>query len=257
MNHRVATDLEEVEALSVPVFQVQSAPPALAGWVTRLLTPVVAACRLRRAYPIELRPTGCWAGWALAPEYAPDRRVSVSNLMLYRSPRALVTIYLHELAHQIVGADHDHDAQFFATNLMLLLRASDSVDVDVLPAGGALAEMGLYDIQAPPVELQREPDAGVGRAVSWAISVAHEFAPKAMTAEDAAAEICARYAAWILQLEAAPAKAAAAAAARAQAAAAAISTAQRLRRVHAWMAVAAVTVLAEAFMLLKFAFGGA
>jgi hypothetical protein len=261
MNHRVATDLEKVGALAlpVPVFQVQPAPRAVAGWVTRLLAPVVGACRFRYTYPIELRPTGCWDGWALAPEYAPDRRVSVSNRMLYRSPRALVTIFLHEVAHQLVGADHDHDAAFFATNLMLLLRVSESVDADVLPAGGALAEMGLYDIQAPPVELQREPDAGVGRAVSWAIRVAHELAPTPMTAEDAATEIRARYAVWILELEAAPA----AAAARAQTSTAAAKatrvelqrTTGLLRAVSIWLCVSAAAVLAEAVMLLKLALG--
>jgi len=115
---------------ALPVFQVQPAPPALAGWLTRLLAPVVAACQFRRAYPIELRPTGCFAGWALPPEYAPDRRVSVSTRMLHRSPRALAGIFLHEVAHQLVGAEHDHDAAFFATNLMLLLRVSESVDAD-------------------------------------------------------------------------------------------------------------------------------
>ncbi|SCX48755.1 hypothetical protein [Variovorax sp. EL159] len=264
MNHRVATDLEKVGALAlalpVPVFQVQPAPRAVAGWVTRVLAPVVGACRFRYTYPIELRPTGCWDGWALAPEYAPDRRVSVSNRMLYRSPRALVTIFLHEVAHQLVGADHDHDAAFFATNLMLLLRVRESVNADVVPAGGALADMGLYDIQAPPVELQREPDAGVGRAVSWAISVAHEFAPQAMTAEDAAAEIRARYAAWIAQLAAAPATAAAA---RAQAAAGAAVARSELRRANALLrtrtislGVAGLFVLVEAFLVIKLGLAG-
>ncbi|MGO4605851.1 hypothetical protein AB4142_05895 [Variovorax sp. 2RAF20] len=262
----MATDLEKVGALAlpVPVFQVQPAPPALAGWVTRLLAPVVAACRFRGTFPVELRPTGCWGGWALPPEYAPDKRVSISNRMLHRSPRALVAIFLHEVTHQLVGADHDHNAAFFATNLMLLLRVSESVDADVVPAGGALAEMGLYDLQAPPVELQREPDAGVGRAVSWAIRVAHELAPTPMAAEDAAVEIRARYTAWIAQLEAAPAAAAARAQTVADAAASAKATRDELQRtigllrsVSIWLGVAGTAVLAEAFMLLKLAFGGA
>lgn len=261
MNHRVATDLEKVEALPVPVFQVQPAPSA--GWVARLLTPVAAACRFRYTYPIELRPTGCWDGWALPREYAPDRRVSISNRMLHRSPRSLVCIYLHEVAHQLIGADHDHDAAFFATNLLLLLRVSAASDADFEGGGAPANTMSLYDLQQAPAALQHEPDAGVGQAMTWAIGVAHEMAPTQLTAEDAAAAICARYVAFVAELEAAPAKREAAAVARARAAAAAAGIHDQLvarnklvRTVSLRLGVAIFVVIAEAVMLFKITFGG-
>lgn len=261
MNHRVVADLKE-EAMALPVFQVQPAP-ALAGWVTRLFTPVVAACRFRYTYPMELRPTGCWDGWALPREYAPDRRVSVSNRMLHRSPRALVCIYLHEVAHQLIGADHDHDAAFFATNLLLLLRVSAASDAD-FEGGGALANtMSLYDLQQAPAALQHEPDAGVGQAMTWAIAVAHEMAPTQLTAEDATAAICARYVAFVAELEAAPAKREAAASARARAAAEAEgtrtelrSTTRLLRSISIWLGVTGAVALVEAFLVIKLSLSG-
>ncbi len=262
MNHRVTTDLEKVEALSVPVFQVQPAR-ASAGWVTRLLRPVVAASRFRYTYPIELRPTGCWDGWALPREYAPDRRVSVSNRMLHRSPRSLVCIYLHEVAHQLIGADHDHDAAFFATNLLLLLRVSAASDADFEGGGGLANTMSLYGLQQAPAALQHEPDAGVGQAMTWAIAVAHEMAPTQLTAEDAAAAICDRYATFVAELEAAPAKREAAVVARARAAAEAEgtrrelrSTTRLLRSISIWLFVTAAVALVEAFLVIKLSLSG-
>lgn len=265
MNDLMVADGED-EAPALPVYQVALARPALAGWLRRLLTPVVAACRLRGSmYPLELRPTGLWAGWAAGSDAAPDRRVAISNLALHRTKRSLVTLYLHEVAHQLVGVEqHGHDAPFFAVNLMLLLRVSAAPGATP-EGGGALADtMQLYDLTEPPAVLQNEPDSGVTRAIAWAIAVAHELAPTRLAAEEAAAEVCSRYEAWIRQLEAAPAAAAAAARAQAAAAVAAAAKAKAnrdelqranelLRTVSFSLGVAGVLVL---FMLLKLSFGG-
>ncbi|BEP54800.1 hypothetical protein GmRootV118_20440 [Variovorax sp. V118] len=248
----------EDEALALPVYQVQPAQPAVAGWLRNLLTPVVAACRLRNTYPVEFRPTGLWGGWADSPDSAPDRRVAISNLALHRTKRGLVTTFLHEVAHHLTGIEHGHDAYFFAVNLMLLLRVSAASGAAPQSIGALADTMQLYDLAEPPAALQHEPDAGVGRAMAWAIAVAHEMAPTHLTAEDAAAAICDRYATFVAELEAAPAKREAAASARARAAAEAEgtrrelrSTTRLLRSISIWLAVTGAVALVEAFLVVK------
>jgi len=182
--------------------------------------------------------------------------------MLHRSPRALITLFLHEVAHQLV-VDHDHDAPFFAVNLLLLLRTSTASEADS-EGGGVLADtMSLYDLQQPPAALQHEPDAGVGRAMAWAIAVAHEMAPTQLTAEDAAAAIRDRYATFVAELEAAPAKREAAASARARAAAEAEgtrkelrSTTRLLRSISIWLGITGAVALVEAFLVIKLSLSG-
>lgn len=265
MSRRVIADLEARNAL--PVFQVQPAQPALAGWLHRLLTPVVAACRLQGTYPIELRPTGQWGGFALASTFVPDGRVAVSSQLILWSRRSIVATILHEWAHRLLGPDHAHDAAFAALQQALFLRV-DAAAACPPSAGEEGLQLqfsaSLYDLQDVPDALVALADGGLGEAWRWAMITARDLAPSQLTAEALAAAISGRYAAWVLLLEAAPAEAAARAQTVADAAASAKATRDELQRTNGllrsisiWLGVAGAAVLVEAFMLLKLAFGGA
>ncbi|HWT18190.1 MAG TPA: hypothetical protein VN280_04695 [Variovorax sp.] len=262
MSHRVIADLEARSALQV--FQVQPAQPAVAVWLRRLLAPVVAACRLQGSYPLELRPMGPWAGFTLGSTFVPDGRVAVSSQLILWSHRSIVATIIHEWTHRLLP-DHAHDGAFAALQQALFLR----VDAACPPRAGEEGlqlqfAASLYDLQDLPDPLVAHADGGLGEAWRWAMITARSLAPSPFSAEALAAEISGRYKAWVIHLEAAPAAAAARAQTVADGAAAAKATRDELRRandllrtVSISLGVAGVAVLAEAFMLLKLAFGGA
>lgn len=192
------------------VFTVQPGPPATAGWVRMLLAPAIQAARIEKPAPIELRPCGHWAGWAAGPDLAPDGRVCIDSQARFWSRDKVILIYLHESAHQMLraaGDDASHAASFFAMQHVLLQR----LDLAQPTRPSAWADAAkLYDLQDPPEPLEDEPrSAWLPRALGWAIAVADELAPGQASAEECAAEISARYAAWCEDLAAEPARIAA------------------------------------------------
>ena len=112
--------------MTLKVYQVALAPAGTAAWIQRLLAPVIEAARLDLAPPIELRTTGRWEGWSAARSMAPDGRVALSNLMLFRSSRELIDVYIHEVAHSLLhavpGAVSSHDCVFLALSAALRMR---------------------------------------------------------------------------------------------------------------------------------------
>ena len=139
--------------MTLKVYHVAPAPAATAQWVQRLLAQAIGAARLDRAPPVELRSTGRWRGWSAPRNMTPDGRVALSTLMLFRSSRELVDIYLHEVAHALLhdvpGATPGHDCAFLALNAALRMRvdsrqASDTgIDFDFV---SQLSRVSLYDL---------------------------------------------------------------------------------------------------------------
>ncbi|MEP7295749.1 MAG: hypothetical protein ABI702_06125 [Burkholderiales bacterium] len=152
--------------------------------------------------PLELRPAGQWAGWAAARDVAPDGRVSISNLVLFQSDRRIRDVYLHEVAHSVLhgvpGAAPGHDCVFFTLNAALRLR----VDSHQQRADGAdgtvslLSDLSIYDLGDLPEELRSEPDAGLGRCITWSLALAVKLASTELSAEAIAVEIVERYEEW-------------------------------------------------------------
>ena len=185
--------------MNLKVYQVAPAPTGTAQWLGRLLRPVIVAVKFEHgAPPLELRQTGrLWRGWSMPRDMAPDGRVALSKLMLFRSTRELVDVYLHEVAHSLLhnvpGAVPGHDAAFFALSVALRQRIGH-LDGDPV---SLVAMMSLYDLADLPSELLQESDAGVGRCITWSIEIATELASAALSAEGLASEIVKRYQAWL------------------------------------------------------------
>lgn len=241
------------------VYQVQPAPPAIAGWLQRHFAPVIKACRFERpAPPIELRPTGEWGGWAWNGTTAPDGRVAISNRIVLYSQAGITRIVVHEWAHQLAQG-HAHDAAFFAVNLLLLKRIEAASSARTTATDLTL-KMSFYDLQDLPEGLEGESDAGLGAALSWAVLQADELAQADLSAEAAAQEISERYEAWLAQLEAAPAKQEAAAKKQRQLVLAHKSAQCELAALRAklrertwWLAGTGATTILMAFGILKLA----
>jgi hypothetical protein len=254
----VAAELLSVPVL--PVYQVQPAAPATAGWLQHLFAPVIKACRFDGPIPpIELRPTGEWGGWAQLPSYAPDRRVSISNKVRLWSKSDAIHVVVHEWTHQLMTG-YDHDAAFAAMNQVLLYR----IDFANPPrqAGQALAlGLSFYDLQDLPNALRAEPDAGLCSAMRWATTQARELAPSRLGAEAVAKEITKRYEAWLLELETQPAKREAAAEKQRQrlqshqeAQRRVVALRRQVRELIWWLAATGATAVLMALGMLKLAF---
>lgn len=183
--------------MSLQVYRVAPAPDHTAQWLRRLLQPVDAVRFERTPPPLEIRPTGQWAGWAAPRDMSPDGRVSLSNLVLFQSGRRICDVYLHEVAHSLLhgvdGATPGHDCAFFALGLALRMR----VDAHQPLEGSLVSEMRLYDLVDLP-QVGNAPD--VGRCIAWSIGVATEIAASGLSAEGLAYEIVRRYHAWLDEL---------------------------------------------------------
>lgn len=193
--------------VAVAVYAVVRCSDGPAIWLQRLLQPVVVAVRFERAPPIELRSTGAWGGFCLGLDHNPDGRVSVSSRAVFRSRSALVETYLHEVAHRLSWPRADegaHNAKFFALNYALLKRCDG---LRLSPAQVSLS-MSVYDLQDLPAELWETEDRGLGRALTWAVTVGNEMAVSSLSAEGMATEIVRRYDAWLVELGQEPARAA-------------------------------------------------
>ena len=188
----------------VKLYEVTPVRGTTATWLKRILEPVVASCRFETPPPLELRPTGRFAGFTTSDATLnPDRRVSISNKARLWSAVGITHTVLHEWAH-ILTPGHGHDPVFFSLNLALLMR----LDRAGPPEASGLAHrysMSAYDLQDTPPQLQDLPDRGLGRSISWAWTQARELAPTRLSAEAIANELGGRYESWKVELDAAPA----------------------------------------------------
>ena len=209
-------DLKVYQAVALP----SAAPRAL--WLRNILEPALTACRFELPCPVELRPTA-WGGWCASPSdpsYSSDGRVCITSRAIFWSKRQVIAVTLHELAHRLldVHEKQGHNAAFFCLLTVLYQRVDDA------GAGAGSSQLtlesGLYDVQDLPPPLADTPDRGLGRAISWATQQAAGLAPSRLGAEACGREILARYATWLLKLQAEPEQRAARAAAASERAAA-------------------------------------
>lgn len=149
--------------------------------------------------------------------------------------RRAQAVVIHELAHRLLyaaaqpdtngQAEHavqhnQHNAAFFAVELLLFLRVGQQIGSD--SPGWWAAD--LYDLHDHASDDLITP----GQALGWAWKMAHELAPTDAPAEDCAQEILKKYMQWRAWLEDAPARARKQRLAQARAHAAARAIKQRL-----------------------------
>lgn len=136
----------------------QTRPAGQAGqWLQSILEPVVEACRFDHPLPVEIRPTGDWAGWCAGKTEAKDGRVCMSSRIVFWTSEKIISTYLHESAHRLLSwreaeVPH-HGAVFFALNSLLLSRCKSFFKSDY-----QFAEMSFYDLQDRPEELLNFPN---------------------------------------------------------------------------------------------------
>ena len=209
-----------LQSHQVHVFEVVRAPIRTAVWVQKLLGPALVAIKLESARPIEFRPTGWWGGWAGGDRARnPDDRISISSRAHIWSKTNFVDVYHHELTHALLARQslnekdeecpglHEHDAAFFALNLLLLMR----LDAANYVAGDTATDwancMGLYDLQDPPSCWADAPQhTWKPRAIAWAMAQAHELSSTDLSAEKSAKLIGKRYFQWADLMQAEPAQ---------------------------------------------------
>ena len=179
----------------MPIYVTEAAEAPLAGWLQRVLQPVVEACRFERGLPVEVRPTGAWSGWCPSKDGAPDRRVALSDRICFWTTENIVSVYLHESAHRFLECREvpTHGAEFFCLNAILLLRSAAFFRLD------PLFQLDLYDLQEQPAELDEPNWRGV--VLGWALPMAAELAHSERSAEALADEVCARWGAYLQERE--------------------------------------------------------
>lgn len=214
----------------IHVYEVVKSPIRVATWVQKLLGPALVAIKLERARPIEFRPTGRWGGWVQGDlKTNPDTRISISNGAHFWSKTGFVDLYIHELTHALLAREslnekdedcpglHQHDAAFFALNLLLLKR----LDASNYIAGDGCTDwsnkVGFYDLQdAPQCWAETPQHVWKPRAIAWSMAQANELFDGDLSAEKCAKLIGKRYFEWADRMQAEPAKIAQAQAAAAQ-----------------------------------------
>lgn len=181
---------------ALAIYSTQVAPAPLAGWLQRVLQPVVEACRFERGLAVEVRPTGAWAGWCASANEAPDRRIALSTKICFWSAENIVSVYLHESTHRFLKAREidAHGPVFFCLNAILLIRSAALFRLD------PIFKLDFYDLQDAPAELENEP-GWRGIVLNWALPAAAELAATDASAEALANEVFARWEAYIQERE--------------------------------------------------------
>ncbi len=184
----------------IPIYEVQPAQVATATWLRSLIQPAAQIARLD-PFPVEIRPMGKWSGWAQHPDDAPDFRVCISTRIYFFKRSQILSVYLHECAHQLLNhADpqvyHGHDAAFFALNYLLLARLDACTDTG-LPVRSStwVSTMSLYDLSDPPEHLAGQADWQT-MAMAWSMATARELHTSEHDAHECARLIAGRYKAW-------------------------------------------------------------
>ena len=182
-------------SVALSIYSTQAAPPPLAGWLQRVLHPVLAACRFEHGLPVEVRPTGSWGGWCSGRAEAPDRRIALTKKICFWPAEKIVSVYLHEAAHRFLECREvpTHGAEFFCLNAILLLRSAAFFRLD------PLFQLDLYDLQEQPAELDEPNWRGV--VLGWALPTATELAASDVNAEALADAVCERWQLFLYERE--------------------------------------------------------
>ena len=177
------------------VFETRPAAQPLAAWLQRMLLPVCAAVRLQ-PLPLEIRPTGRWAGWAQHGDYAPDGRVILSSKIVFWTNESIISIYLHEACHRILEGRNvtDHGPEFVALNAVLLARCKEFFRHD------AFFQIDLYDFHDCPIELAHEP-SWRGLVLNFGIETAATFADEKTDADELASKVIEAWQGWLSRRE--------------------------------------------------------
>jgi hypothetical protein len=177
-----------MSARDLPVYVAQAAPAPLAGWMQRVLQPVIEACCFERGLPVEVRQTGAWRGWAAGRDGAPDGRVALSSRIAFWTRENIVSVYLHESTHRFLDAYEvqTHGPEFFCLNAILLKRSAAFFRLD------PIFQLDLYDLQDVPAELENEPNWR-GIVLGWALHTAIELADNDASAEALAQKVWERW----------------------------------------------------------------
>lgn len=146
---------------------------------------LTARLRLRGVYPVifsgEVENT-IWAGWCPNCFDAPDGEVHLAPRTA-TTPGTLLNVYLHELAHRLIGAVESDflnpaHAWPFAIMYAVLLRRAEG-HIPGVPRIHALKCYDVYD----------EDEANWGWALQRALDISAELAPLPISAEECAEKI--------------------------------------------------------------------
>lgn len=200
--------------MKLSVYKVAPAPALVAEWLNNLILPALKAMKAE-GRPVELRPTGEWAGWAVPRgDSNPDGRLALSSKVVFLERGELLWIFVHELSHSILQQiepefDHDHDACFHCLNLVFLTRLDGVRYLSKDQANRTFWREMLsgYCISTPTHYWRTDPiHVWQPRAIAWSMAVANELAESDLNGEHLAIEICKRYRAWVLELAEEPAR---------------------------------------------------
>ena len=188
----------------LPIYSTEAAPAPMAGWLQRVLQPVLEACRFQRAPPpVQIGPTGEWAGLCHASTFSPDRRVVISCKVAFWSSESIASVYIHEATHRLLE-DREvdtHGPEFFCLNAILLIRSAALFRLNWL------FKLDFYDYSDCPLDLQDEPNWR-GIVVGWSLPTAAELAATDASAEQLADIVCKRWQQFLQERQNARAQAA-------------------------------------------------
>ena len=168
---------------------VQPAPVATAAWLSRIVDPVVVACKFAGTPPpIELRPMRHFVGYTSRLD--PDHRVCLDKKSIFWSARSIISVVLHEWAHVLVRSweeqsDHhpiqDAHGPVFLLVLMVLYTRVDaskklSDPVNLLGNG-----ISIYDFQDQPAD--SGDDQWRGDVLNWALLKTKQLVEDPISAE--------------------------------------------------------------------------
>ena len=181
---------------------VQRAPVTTAAWLSRIVDPVVVACRFEKTPPpIELRPMRHFVGYASRLD--PDRRVCIDKKSIFWSARSIVFVVVHEWAHVLVRTweeeSDSHQAQdshgpVFLLVLMVLYARVDASKKVSDRVNSLSNGMSLYDFQDQPADIGG--DQWRGDVLNWALLNTKQLVEDPISAEKlpaVAVELWAQY----------------------------------------------------------------
>ena len=130
-------------------------------------------------------PDAPWAGFCRDERYSKNGEIVMNEYLVEERikkplPRHILLVYLHEAAHRLCP-DLQHNAVFFAVNLLLFLRAE--AHLEDLWQG-----MSLYDLQ---------DETDLPGSFKFAFELAQEYVDSTLSAEDCVPIFLEKYKAWI------------------------------------------------------------
>lgn len=157
---------------------------------------------VRIAIPPE---AAAWGGYCSGTEYAERGEVVIADWRITQEwlvQQRIQAIYVHEVAHRLLSQAREiesHGIEFFTLQLFLFRRAG-------LKKGDRpwILDADLYDCQDCLDSRDIPGVPSLGKSIAFAMELASALAPKEITAEQAAQEICHRARAWREEIAATP-----------------------------------------------------